>query len=319
MVRLKTIRTWKDAVEPSSSPERRVGRRARFEAIWSLYQETYGAVTAVVKVTGTAGKGSVCAMLEAALVRDGKQTGVFTSPHLVSPAERIRLNAVDVLEADLDETATAMAPFFYLIESRLGATCRPSFFEVLLLIAMRLFSDRKVAAAILETGVGGYNDVVSLIPGQFSCITAIGLDHVDELGSTVERVAADKAGIASENSTMVLGSAIPAGAVHAIEQDAASRGVRLVHALVHGRSRSFGFQGHEVWWETSAGPVEFKLPLAGNFQIDNLATVATLLDCMHRAGMVANPKRPGGRRGYQVDMQTGILARGAILGSRRRS
>jgi dihydrofolate synthase/folylpolyglutamate synthase len=188
----------------------------------------------------------------------------------------------------------SMAPFLDTIQRTLGSEFEPSFFEMLLLVALRFFSDRKADVVILETGIGGYNDVVSIISGPLACITSVGLDHADELGPTIGRIAADKVGVATDNTILVLGPSIPAEALEVIEADARGRGVELVQACARGESSSLGFRGHMVAWETSAGGVAFHLPLAGDFQLQNLATAACLLHCLSQSGVVADPKSIAG-------------------------
>src|SRR5204863_6669950 len=125
---------------------------------------------------------------EAALLRDGQRTGLFTSPHLVSATERIRTDGAEITPAALEARTAAMA---------LGDEFRPSFFETMLLLALDEWGEGGVKVAILEVAIGGYHDVVSLIPGATSCITSVGLDHTEELGSSISAIAADKAGVAS--------------------------------------------------------------------------------------------------------------------------
>ena len=111
-----------------------------------------------------------------------------------------------------------------------GKDLQPSFFETLLLMCLRLCHEIDVGTLVLEVAIGGYNDVVSLFQSPISVITAVGSDHRDELGPTIAAIAADKAGIASSGSTLVLGPRLPDEATAAIAEDTRRRGVRLVTA-----------------------------------------------------------------------------------------
>lgn len=148
----------------------------------------------IVHVAGTNGKGSVCAYLQAILMAEGKHTGFFTSPHLVSINERIRMDNIQIdneafLEAfnQVQETARKME------EEELG---HPSYFEFLLGMGMTAFAGSDVEYIILETGIGGRLDATNYIEHPaLAVITSISLDHTDILGDSIEEIAAEKAGI----------------------------------------------------------------------------------------------------------------------------
>jgi len=144
-----------------------------------------------IQVAGTNGKGTACALLEAAFRAAGKKTALFTSPHLHRFAERMR---IDGRELPDDEVAEAL-------ETVLSATSRATappltFFEVTTLAALWLFARHRVDVAVLEVGLGGRLDATSVVVPRASVITSIGRDHTDLLGDTPALIAAEKAGIA---------------------------------------------------------------------------------------------------------------------------
>ncbi len=241
----------------------------------------------VVKVTGTNGKGSVCAMLEACLLRDGHRVGLFTSPHLISPAERIRVNGEDVAPAALEARAIEVERAVAAHVAAHGEGATPSFFEVLVLVALRVFREAAASVAIFEAGVGGYNDPTSLLAADVAAITSVALDHRDRLGPTVESIAADKVGIATRGSDLVLGPGIPAAALRVIEAGAAARGVALHVATPSDiRAQIRGLAPVRVEIAAGTSVVEADLPLLGDHQIENLATAALLVRRLHERGVI---------------------------------
>jgi dihydrofolate synthase/folylpolyglutamate synthase len=150
----------------------------------------------IVHVAGTNGKGSVCAMLEAILRADGRRTGLYTSPHLMRFAERIRLGGQPI-----DDDALAS-----LLGDLLARFSDLSFFETATLAALLAFRDARVDVAILEVGLGGRLDATNVIPTPVAAaITRIALDHTDRLGPTLLDIAREKAGIAKPGLILCLG------------------------------------------------------------------------------------------------------------------
>ncbi len=143
----------------------------------------------VVHVAGTNGKGSTCAMIEALARAKGYKTGLFTSPHLVDFAERIRVNGEMIPNDKLLEGITFARR---VAESR---ETSPTFFELALLIAMVHFKNEGVNFIILETGMGGRLDATNAVPKSIAVLVPIGLDHQQYLGDTLSQIAAEKAHI----------------------------------------------------------------------------------------------------------------------------
>jgi dihydrofolate synthase/folylpolyglutamate synthase len=144
-----------------------------------------------IHVAGTNGKGSTCAMLESIYRAAGLRVGLFTSPHLVSFAERMQVNRQMISEAEVVR-----------LTSEMQALCRgfseaahPTFFEAVTVMALRWFAEQRCDLVIWETGLGGRLDATNIVTPLASVITNIGLEHQQWLGDTVEQIAAEKAGI----------------------------------------------------------------------------------------------------------------------------
>lgn len=154
----------------------------------------------IIHVAGTNGKGSVCAYLQSILQQAGKETAMFTSPHLVKINERFRINGRPIE----DEAFTKAFETVYQIVKRAEEQeiAHPTFFEYLFLMAMVVF--QKSEYVILETGLGGRLDATNVIEHpMLSIITSISLDHTELLGDTVEKIAFEKAGILKKGTPVV--------------------------------------------------------------------------------------------------------------------
>ena len=178
-----------------------------------------------IHVAGTNGKGSVCALIEAALREGGFRTGLYTSPHLVHLGERIQVDRLALSEgeitamtAGLRETARSLAD-----ESDPDY---PSFFEFMTMMAFRRFATVPVDCSVLEVGLGGRLDATNVVVPEVSVITSIGLDHTDILGDTMEKIAAEKAGIIKPGVPVVMGR-VPPEAEKVIRSTATARGAPL--------------------------------------------------------------------------------------------
>ena len=157
----------------------------------------------VIHVAGTNGKGSVCAMIDSICRAQGYRTGLFTSPHLVTFRERIRVNGELISE---DSVADSLTTIRNLVANW---DPHPTFFEVVTALALKHFADTKVAIVILETGLGGRLDATNAIQSNVSVITPIDLDHEKWLGKTITEIAAEKAGIIKPGAPVVSASQRP--------------------------------------------------------------------------------------------------------------
>lgn len=151
----------------------------------------------VIHVAGTNGKGSVCAYMQAILAAEGKKTGFFTSPHLVTINERIQIDRKPIADEMFYQIFCQVQKAAEKMEEE-GAG-HPSYFEFLYGMGMTAFAKAKVDYVILETGLGGRLDATNSVEyPEVTILTSISLDHTDILGDTIEKIAAEKAGIIKE-------------------------------------------------------------------------------------------------------------------------
>ncbi|RCK77311.1 MAG: Dihydrofolate synthase [Ignavibacteriae bacterium] len=145
-----------------------------------------------IHIAGSNGKGSTSAMVASILTASGYKTGLYTSPHLVSFNERIRIDGIPISNVKLKE---------YIKENLKNfKTIKPTFFEATTAIAFKYFEDNMVDIAVIETGMGGRLDATNVIKPLISIITSISKEHTQYLGNTLEQIAFEKAGIIKEST-----------------------------------------------------------------------------------------------------------------------
>ena len=161
----------------------------KLERIKSVYKklDIKNIADKVIIVAGTNGKGSTVSVLESILYESGKSIGTFTSPHIINYNERIRINKHNVKTEDIIES------FRYIDSIRNNTTL--TYFEFATLTAFHLFNKKNLDYAILEVGLGGRLDATNIIDSNLSIITSIGIDHTEFLGTTIESIALEKAGV----------------------------------------------------------------------------------------------------------------------------
>jgi dihydrofolate synthase/folylpolyglutamate synthase len=152
-----------------------------------------------IHIAGTNGKGSCAHTISAILQMCGYKVGLYTSPHLVDFSERIRINGNPIPEEYVIDFVQNEKLFFEPL--------KPTFFELVTAMAFKYFAEKNVDIAVIETGMGGRLDCTNIISPALSVITNIGLDHTQFLGSTLEQIAMEKAGIIKPNTPVVIGEA----------------------------------------------------------------------------------------------------------------
>lgn len=148
----------------------------------------------ILHVAGTNGKGSVCAYMQAVLLKKGKKTGMFISPHLMEINERIKINGEDISDEKFIEVFNHVKHVVDEMEKK--GLPHPSYFEFLFGMAMYTFMEADMEYIILETGIGGRLDATNAVRHPIvTVITSVSLDHMEILGNTIEEIAKEKAGI----------------------------------------------------------------------------------------------------------------------------
>lgn len=258
-----------------------------------------------VHVAGTNGKGSTAHMIASVLQSAGYKTGLYTSPHLKSFTERIR---VDGKEIEQQAVTDFVNDTLELMES-----VKPSFFEITVGMAFRYFAERKVDVAVIEVGLGGRLDSTNVIHPELSVITNIGWDHADILGGTLQSIAWEKAGIIKTGVPVVISERQPEIA-HVFEEVAGEKHAPIVFAedTLHIRDRGDSIdimRGPEVVLD---GVV---LDLKGNYQQKNILGVAQAVILLRARGFSITDAQV--RHGLaHVLKQTGLKGRWQMLGER---
>ncbi len=230
----------------------------------------------VVTVTGTNGKGSTCAMLEAILRSAGYRVGLYTSPHLLRYHERVRVNGVEATDAELLDAFGAVEDARRATTDAQGQRILLTYFEFGTLAALWLFARAGLEALVLEVGLGGRLDAVNIIDADVAVLTSVDIDHVEYLGFERESIGREKAGIFRRGKPAVCGDRDPPASVVAV---AAAEG-----AILHVAGRDFDHVAEGTQWRYRGQRERFGLPypaLRGRYQLGNAAVVLATLDLLH--------------------------------------
>lgn len=233
-----------------------------------------------VHIAGTKGKGSTGAILESILAAAGYNVGLFTSPHLVSFRERIRIGQQMASENDIIWAVERVQP---AIESlRRNAMLNPStFFEAYTAMAYLLFRKYNVDVAIMEAGLGGRLDATNTCEPLACAITTLGMDHTEILGDTIEQIAREKAGILKPGVSAVLApQAPPAEAVLRDVGNSVGAPVRSAPAVTSCPQPPW----MHVTAELSSGPLSVQLALFGEHQAINCSVALGLVEILKEQG-----------------------------------
>lgn len=225
-----------------------------------------------VHVTGTNGKGSASAMLAAALSCSGFRTALYTSPHLVSYTERMRIDGHEISEAAFAQTLAKVRQAVEKLTARGEES--PTQFEVLTAQAFLWFAEERVEYAVVEVGLGGLLDSTNIITPVLSAITNVTLEHADRCGGTLEGVARHKAGIIKAGVPVV--TAAQGMPLDVIRQTAAEKGVPL---YVRGKDftsvkRGISAARQQLVFSSKRNSLHdwpYELSLLGEYQIENSA------------------------------------------------
>lgn len=230
-------------------------------------------------IAGTNGKGSVSNMLASILQESGFKVGLYTSPHLRSFTERIRINGEPIPEAKVIEFVERLKPDIERIA--------PSFFEVTVAMAFDHFRNEKVDFAVIEVGLGGRLDSTNIIHPFAGAITNISFDHVNFLGNTLAKIAFEKAGIFKEGIPFVIGEGHPE-TLPVFEKVAREKGANIVLSEnVYELHKGFlDIDDKHITLKNDRGKLSFyKLGLLGEFQARNARTALVLVEQLVKMGV----------------------------------
>jgi dihydrofolate synthase/folylpolyglutamate synthase len=225
-----------------------------------------------VHVAGTNGKGSTCAMIESALRAGGVRTGLYTSPHLVGPVERIRIGGTPVTQ---EEFSFAFDRVHQAAERLLAAgeiEHHPTYFETVTAMGFLLFKEKDAERTVLEVGLGGRLDATNVVAPELCVITPIDYDHETWLGRTVEAIAAEKAGILKPLIPVVIARQREDAEAVLLER-ARELGCAVIRAADHEVRCESRIDGTRMWMDG----LEIECPLRGRHQAMNIATAVLAL------------------------------------------
>ena len=241
-------------------------------------------VTRTVHIAGTKGKGSTAAMITQTLISAGYRTGLFTSPHLHTLRERIRIDGAMISEADFAALVTELKP---IVESanKQAAFGELTTFEILTAVVFAYFKKNRVDFQVLEVGLGGRLDATNVVKPDICIITSLSLDHTEILGDSVAKIAAEKAGIIKPGCIVV----------NAPQVDEAAQ---VIKQVCHQQRADLIQLGQDVTWHktsgdlhgqtltvfTKSGHYDLTIPLLGNHQLENAATAVAATEALVSLG-----------------------------------
>ena len=237
-----------------------------------------------VHIAGTKGKGSTAAMISQVLITSGYKTGLFTSPHLHTLRERVRINGNMISEADFAALITKLKPIVEKVNDE-AAYGELTTFEILTAVVFTYFENSQVDFQVLEVGLGGRLDATNVAKADVCVITSLSLDHTEILGDTVAKIATEKAGIIKPGCIVVSAPQVEE-AIKVIEQACRQQQAKLIQV------------GKDITWHKTGGDLcqqiltvqsktrdyNLTIPLLGYHQTENAATAVATLEALASVG-----------------------------------
>ncbi len=263
----------------------------RMESLLSLLGNPHTKIN-TVHIAGTKGKGSTATMLARMLEANGYTVGLYTSPHLVHLHERITVNSQMISEAEMLGLLNRM----YGPIEKLSKDNPPTFFEIMTAIAFAYFADRRIDIGVIETGLGGRLDSTNVISPKVVGITSLSIDHKQQLGDTLDRIALEKAGVFKRGIPAVTVQQEPVAMTVLKAQALATKaplsvtGADIDFSYRFETSREHG-PHTRICLSTATSKFEhLRVPLYGRHQAINCGLALALLDKLKSAG-------------YQIDVE----------------
>jgi dihydrofolate synthase/folylpolyglutamate synthase len=224
-----------------------------------------------VHVAGTNGKGSTCAMIESGLRASGRRTGLFTSPHLVEPTERIKIDGVSVTPQQF------AGAFDRVHDVAKQMDMHTTYFETVAAMAFLIFRELKIDMGVIEVGLGGRLDATNVIPPKLCVITSIDYDHEQWLGHDIRQIAAEKAGIMKRGVPVVIARQAHAEAARVLEETANRTGAEAIRTVDWEIRDLKVVSSGSSFVASHGGELDVECNLAGRHQVDNALTAAIAL------------------------------------------
>jgi dihydrofolate synthase/folylpolyglutamate synthase len=248
----------------------------------------------VIHIAGSKGKGSTAALIASVLTQAGYKTGLFTSPHLITPRERCRIDGDLISKADVAFYVEKLKPAIETVStSEFG---RVSFFEIYTALAFSYFADKATDFAVIEVGLGGRLDATNVVTPVATVITPIGLEHTAILGETYTEIAGEKAEIIKQKCPLALAPQHPEART-VFEKVASERNAPIVEPkdlvgrdccasssrLVRNADGLPVAQEFDVETDSESYP-QLTMPLLGHHQFINATTAVTAIECLKQKG-----------------------------------
>ena len=236
-----------------------------------------------VHIAGTKGKGSTSVMTASILESAGYTTGLFTSPHLHSFCERIRVGMEQIAEQDFADLVERLLP---IREKATLPGRKITLFELLTAMSFLHFADKGIGFQVMEVGLGGRLDSTNVVDPNVCGITSLGLDHTEVLGDTLEEIAFEKAGIIKKGVPVVSASQEPE-ALDVLRDIARQQSSRLivVGEDIRFRRQCNSLDGQEFELVTPENRYNLKIPLIGEYQVTNAAVAVGIIETLISQGI----------------------------------
>jgi dihydrofolate synthase / folylpolyglutamate synthase len=244
-----------------------------------------------IHVAGSKGKGSVSAMIASTLIASGYTTGLYTSPHLITFNERIRVNDQLISDQEVVNLVVRLRPEVTAVnkEAKYGTLTT---FEIMTAMGFLYFAEKKCDFAVIEVGLGGRLDATNVILPESCAITSISLEHTEVLGNTLAQIASEKAGIIKPSCPVVT-SPQTEEVYRVFEQVAQKNQAKLIKA---GKDITFQGTGFNTSQQSlhvrgRLGSYDLTIPLIGDYQLENAAVALGVLETLIENGYNVTPDK----------------------------
>ncbi|MFH0768908.1 MAG: folylpolyglutamate synthase/dihydrofolate synthase family protein [Chloroflexota bacterium] len=240
--------------------------------------------TGTVHIAGTKGKGSVAAMVASALTASGYSTGLYTSPHLHTFNERIRIDNKLIADEEVVSLLEKLRPEIEAVNEK-ATYGKLTTFEVITALGFVYFQQKRADFQVIEVGLGGRLDATNVVQPEVCVITSISFDHMDVLGDTLTKIATEKAGIIKPNSIVVTSTQVEE-VNQVFEQTCLNRKAKWIRVGkdVTWQSLAFDFSQQSLRVKGRLDNYELSIPLLGQHQLDNAATAVGALEVLVEKG-----------------------------------
>ena len=238
-----------------------------------------------VHVAGTKGKGSTSAMITSILAAEGYRVGLFTSPHLHTVVERVRIGLEPISQRTFADLVEQLWPAVEWVGAE-GGYNGVTFFELLTAMAFLHFKNIKADFQVMEVGLGGRLDSTNIVEPAVSVITSISLDHVATLGDTIEKIAHEKAGIIKQGKPVVVAPQAESDAIDVFRQvaeDADAPIIEVQNSFIWQKEFS-DLSGQNFTVDGMGRSYELWTPLLGDHQLENATTAVAAIIALNEAG-----------------------------------